>query len=276
MYVLVLFCTAVLLLYRKYWKLCIPILLCSFLSLYVVEDIYMMQKSIEPGQAGEVLSVPLQQTARYVKEHYEDITEDEMEILSHMFGVEVAQLANLYHPELSDPIKAEFMKHPTSEDMKLYFQVWFAQLTRHPDTYIQAYLNHVYGWFYPDREDFWEGIGRYYIGNAQHWQDGYLDMKFAIDNRELRDMLEQEAYYLKRMPLFGMLYSCGFHNWILTGCVVYLLAHKKYREILILIPSLLTVLVCLVSPVDSYVRYMLPVMAALPINIAWCRYSYDN
>ena len=42
---------------------------------------------------------------------------------------------------------------------------------------------------------------------------------------------------------------------------------------LILVPSILTVLVCLVSPVDAYIRYMLPVMAAMPVNIAWCYYA---
>ncbi len=73
--------------------------------------------------------------------------------------------------------------------------------------------------------------------------------------------------------MIGMLYSCGFHNYILIACAVFLLAQKRYREMLVLVPSILTMLVCLVSPVDAYIRYMLPVMAAMPVNIAWCHYA---
>lgn len=272
-YVLVLFSAAFLLMYWKYWKVCFVLLLCSFLSLSLVKNLYTIPKGIAEGPKREMLSVPLQQTARYVKEHYDDITDDEMAVLSQVFQVDVAQLAELYNPELSDPVKAQFIDFPTGEELKQYFQVWFAQLTRHPDTYIQAFLNHVYGYFYPDREDFWEGIGNYYIGNAQHWQDGYLDIRFGMEYRELRDLYEQTARYLKRIPMIGMLYSCGFQNFVLLGCAIYLLSHKRYRELVVLVPCLLTVLICLVSPVDAFVRYMLPIMAALPVNIAWCHYA---
>ena len=264
---------ALLLLYRKYWKICVLSVLCIFLSRYAVQNFYTEPKEILPGPLKEALSVPLQQTARYAKEHYEEITDEEMDVLSWMFNGKVEQLGELYNPEISDPVKSQFISYPETEDLKAYFEVWFAQLCKHPDTYIQAWLNHTYGYFYPNREQFWDVIGRYYIANAQHWQDGHLDMEFAMEYRELRDMFEQEANVVNRLPLVGMLYSCGFHNYILIGCITFLLARKKYKELIILTPSILTVLVCLVSPVDAYIRYMLPVMAALPINIAWCFYA---
>lgn len=273
-YVLLLFCIVLILLYRRYWRLCIPILSSLFLTCFFVQNIYMVQKGIESGGIGEALSIPLQQTARYAKEHYDDITEEEMMLLSYICQKDMQSLGEAYNPELSDPVKASFLPHPTSEELASYFKVWFSQLIRHPDTYIQAFLNHVYGYFYPNREDFWEGIGRYSLFQGkQYWDDGVLNYKFVVEDRKFRDMFEQGAYWVKRLPLIGMLYSCGFHNYILIACTVFLLAHKKYREMLVLVPSILTVLVCLVSPVDAYIRYMLPVMAAMPVNIAWCRYA---
>lgn len=272
-YVMILIMAALLLLYRKYWKIGVLAVLCIFLSRYVIENVYIIPKGILPVQVRETLSIPLQQTARYVKEHYDEITEEEMAVLSQVFNVEVAQLAKLYNPELSDPVKEKLQDYPTGEDLKAYFGVWFAQLCKHPDTYVQAWFNHIYGYFYPNREQFWEGIGRYYIGSVQYYWDDYLEMEFAIEYRELRDMFEQEAYVVNRLPLVGMLYSCGFHNYILIGCITFLLARKKYKELIVLTPSILTVLVCLVSPVDAYIRYMLPVMVALPVNIAWCFYA---
>lgn len=267
-YILILFGMAILVAYRKFWKLCIPIMLSIFLSLGVVDGIYMRQKDILPGPVREVLSIPLQQTARYIKEHPEDITEEERDVLAYMFNVDVAQLAELYNPEISDPVKGHFLEQPSSEELKRYFEVWFSQLRKHPDTYIQACLNHIYGYFYPDREDFWEGVGCYYIANEH--RDDYLDVEFAMEYKELRNLFKQEAYLVKQLPVIGMLYSCGFHNYILICCVVYLLAKKRYRETVILVPCVLAVLVCLVSPVNAFIRYMLPVMAVLPLNIAWC------
>ena len=273
-YVLVLFCGTLVLAYRKYWKLCIPILLSLFLSCYLVQNIYMVQKGIASGEIGETLSIPLQQTARYAREHYEDITEEEMEILTHLFQKDMNTLAEVYDPEKSDPVKAGFLPHPTSEELASYFRVWCAQLVRHPDTYIQAFLNHIYGYFYPNREEYGNRIGYYSLFQGkQYWDDGVLNYKFMVEDRKVRDMFEQGAYWVERLPLIGMLYSCGFHNYILIACAVFLLAQKRYREMLVLVPSILTMLVCLVSPVDAYIRYMLPVMAAMPVNIAWCHYA---
>jgi hypothetical protein len=278
-YVLILFCIIALAAYFRYWKVYVLILV-SALGVLSMEKIYMAQKDIPSGPIREMFSIPLQQTARYVKEHYEDITEEEMEVLSHMFRVEVAELSALYNPDISDPIKEEFLRNPTAQELSDYFRVWFGQFWKHPDTYIQAFLHHTYGYFYPNREAYFEGIGYYYIGNEQHWQDGYLDMEFAVKYQELRDMYEQGGYYWKRAPVVGMLYSCGFQNYILIGCMVYLLAHKKYRELAALAPALLTMLVCLASPVDAYLRYMLPVVAAMPLNVGWChacgRHSGDE
>ncbi len=273
-YVLVVFCGLLVVIYRKYWKVCVPILLSLVVSCYMVENIYMVQKGIASGGVGEALSIPLQQTARYARDHYDDITEEEMEILTHICQMDMQTFGEVYNPEISDPVKAGFIAHPTMEELTSYFKVWFAQLMRHPDTYIQAFLNHVYGYFYPNREDFWEGIGHYGLFQGkQYWDDGVLNYKFMVKDRKARDLFEQGAHWVKRLPLIGMLYSCGFHNYILIACIVFLLANKRYRDMLILVPSILTVLVCLVSPVDAYIRYMLPVMAAMPVNIAWCYYA---
>lgn len=272
LHVMVLFILTVLILYRKYWKMCAVWALATFLCFFSVEGILMEQYSIQPGPVKEMLSIPLQQTARYVREHYDEITEEEMTVLSQMFTVEVDQLAELYNPEISDPVKMYFVDDPSAEELQAYFKVWFTQLRKHPDTYIQAYLNHTYGYFYPDRETFQETIGRYYISPGYHYRykDDYIEMEFAIKNTEWRNFFIKEADLVFNIPLVGMLYSCGFHNYILICCMVYLLANKRYRELAVLAPSVLTVLICLISPVDAYLRYMLPVMAVMPLNIAWC------
>ena len=256
--------------YRKYWKMYLAGLLVCFLLIFVVEDIYMPKNQIEEGPIGEMLSIPLQQTARYIREHYEEITREEREVLESLFSMELEQLAEVYKEEISDPVKENFVRHPTGEQLKQYFEVWFRQFLKHPGTYIQAALNHLYGYFYPDRTSFWGNPGVFYIGNVDHWQDGYLDIEFGMENSEGRDFLRCATYLIMKLPVVGMVYSCGLQGFILMGSVLYLLYCRKWREFVLLLPGICVFLICLVSPVNAYYRYMLPIVVVLPLTLAVC------
>ena len=50
-----------------------------------------------------MFSVPFQQTARYVKEHSEEITTEEAEAIRGILDFD--HLAELYNPEISDAVK---------------------------------------------------------------------------------------------------------------------------------------------------------------------------
>ena len=57
---------------------------------------------------------------------------------------------------------------------------------------------------------------------------------------------------------------------LLISCVICLCAQKRKKEILFMVPVLLVFLVCLLSPVNGEIRYMLPIMLMLPLDVAWC------
>ena len=124
------------------------------ISFYGVNTVYAEKKGITEGEIGEALSIPIQQTARYLREHMAEVTPEERSILEEVFLVSPEELVELYNPEVSDPVKAEFVGQPTEEQLKNYFRVWLQQLKKHPDTYIQAFLNHTYGYCYPEKEEF--------------------------------------------------------------------------------------------------------------------------
>lgn len=268
-HVLLLSAVMALILNRKYWKLHLCSLVCALLAIFVAEGIFMPVNNIAKGSEREMMSIPLQATARYLKYHMDELTEEEREVLEDLFNVELSVVANDYNPELSDPVKGVFEYHPTKKQFEAYFKLWFEQFKKHPATYIQAVLNHTYGYFYPDREDFWDDLGYYNFGINGYWNDGYMEFKFGIEDSSLRDFYERGAYTLHDMPLLGMLYSCGFHNYILIGCILGLLSIKQGKNCFVFVPGVATVLVCLVSPVDAFMRYMFPVIVCLPIHIFW-------
>ena len=68
----------------------------------------------------EALSVCFQQTARYVKYHGDEVTQEEEEAIKKVLNYK--DIGNLYDPNLSDPVKKTFKTESTSEDLKNYFK----------------------------------------------------------------------------------------------------------------------------------------------------------
>lgn len=269
-YVLALSLLAVLLCCRRHWKLTAVGFGVCILLLVAQEAVFMPYYGIGKGPAGEMLSVPLQQTARYLHEHFDEVTEEEAAVLQAGFDVELSALAQKYNPEISDPVKSHFLDNPDSEYLKKYAGVWLAQLKKHPDTYVQAFFNQIYGYFYLDCPNFGDYLTVTYIGNSDHWEDGYLDMRFTVRNGVLREFLRHVIYTVEKMPVLSLFYGCGIYTYLLLGLIGYLFARKKGRAVCVLAPGVCVLLICMVSPVNGYLRYMMPVMAALPVGGAWC------
>ena len=105
---------------------------------------------VAPGSRCEMLSVPFQQTARYLREYPDDVTASEKKAINRILDYDV--LAEKYNPELSDPVKITFRFRDNDDDPKLdgymkdYFKAWFAMFRRHPGVYIQATLNNIYSY----------------------------------------------------------------------------------------------------------------------------------
>lgn len=254
-------------LYRKYWKLFLGGA-CVCLALVGVQNLYMSHFQISPGEIGEALSIPLQQTARYLKEHYDEITEEEADVLKRGFAVPLEEVGQSYNPMISDPVKANFIAAPDVSYIKEYFSVWFHQMIKHPDTYVQAFINHIYGYFYPNVHTY-VYIAFFNFGNSDHWQDGYLDIEFAMDSPYVRQILEHTVYLAEKLPVVSLLLSTGFYVYVLLGELVFL-TRRNRRAIAVLIPSLCVVLICMACPVNGSLHYLMPVMATTPVTLAWC------
>lgn len=230
----------------------------------------MESRNIPRGSVREALTIPLQQTARYVKEHYEEITPEEVQILQEGFSVKLTELANLYTPEVSDPVKGVFALYPDTNYLKAYFHVWAQQMLKHPDTYIQAFFNQTYGYFYPDKESLHDEIGVFSIEDPLRPHGEYMNLTFGIKNGLGRRLLIIYAHLMKVIPVIGMLYSPGMYTFILLGCMVFLMANKKWRELVVYIPGLCVLFICIASPVTACLRYALPNIVSFPLYLAWC------
>ncbi len=211
---------------------------------------------ITPGSIRETLSIPFQQTARYVKEHKNEVTKKEKNVIDKVLGYD--DLADRYKPEIADPVKNDFNKDSTKNDLNNYFKTWLKQLKKHPITYVEATINNTYGYFYPAKTN-------WYIYTKYNPTINEYGFNYNFNNlNTLRDILSSFGKIFPYIPIIGLIVNIGFSTWIILFMLSYLIYKKKYKELIYLIPSLIVLLVCVASPVNTYFRYALPNIFALP------------
>ncbi len=103
------------------------------------EEFLMFHYNIQNGSIREALSLPFQQTARYITEYGDEVTDEEKKAIDAILDYD--SLAEKYDPRISDPVKNTFRKDSTKEDLINYFKVWLQQIKKHTLTYFKATMN---------------------------------------------------------------------------------------------------------------------------------------
>lgn len=255
---------------EKRQKLILILVLLSTILVYEAHNkILLPALHITNGSVREVLSIPFQQTARYVKYYPNTITKEDQQVIDKILNYDT--LATRYKPNISDPVKNEFNKETTTQDLIAYFKVWLKYLFRHPGVYIDATINNVYGYFYPNTSNWYV-----YYNYDERLIESYLDYHYNNLNIT-RNILSSYAVSFPYIPVLGSIVNIGFVVWIyiiLLG--VFITEHKK-QLIALLIPALTLVLILVAGPVNTYFRYVFPIVLTLPLilNIAYIELKKD-
>ncbi len=226
---------------------------------YILPSFHITQTSVR-----EVLSIPFQQTARYVKYYGDEVTLEEKMAIDKILDYDT--IASRYNPQKSDPVKNEYNRFASNEDLKKYFEVWFKEFKKHPDVYVASTLNNTYGYYYPSSNwyvysNFNKLLNDY--GFDYHYNSHYI----------LRAVLSVWAIIFPYIPFVGMIVNIGFSTWLLLFMIGYLIYRKKYRDVCVFIPMIIVFLVCLASPVNTYFRYAMPNIFAMPLALGIFRKS---
>lgn len=216
---------------------------------------------VAEGPFAEVMSIPFQQTARYVRDYPDDVTAEEAETIAAVIDYE--NLGTLYDPDLSDPVKGTFTGD--KEALSPYLKTWLAQFLRHPDAYLQATINNIYGFFYPNTENFVFYNSLINISEVQ-----FQDCTALVP---LRSALSYCVKLFESFPLTMPLSNTGFQMWIAIYLAAFaLFGCKDKRYAFVVLPSLIGIAVCAASPTFflNGVRYALPVIYANPLLLSLC------
>lgn len=227
---------------------------------------FILTKSVFPalgyraGGKEEMLALPFQQTARYIRDHGKDISLQEKTSINKVLPFD--SIASKYRPEFSDPVKNRYKltgKETEMTDLADYLKTWFNMFFKHPGTYLQAamgnsYLYYAFTNFHPAVPSrLWEGYdAKIYVNQAQ-W------------SFPLRQLFNTAYSVFWTVPFIFILYSCPFYTWLILLVCTYYLSRGRLRPLIALAPLVINILVCMASPVNGMFRYFLPVVAAMPL-----------
>ena len=220
---------------------------------------------IEQTNIREALSVPMQQSARYIAEYGDEVTEDEREVLESFFN-DYDNIPNVYEPFCADAVKNTVFVE--KEELPRYFATWFKMGLKHPGVYIDAFMCLNYGYFAPVEQNA-EANGD--MPNQEH--DAIMsqlnDMGTdGTQNTESIGILKSLIYINMVFPIIRYLTMPGIYMWLMIVLTAIILKCKSHKGYVILIPNIINLLVCLASPLCNGMRYELPVVLSMPLIMA--------
>lgn len=240
--------------------LCFSILYSGILSLC----------SVTHGSIREMLSVPFQQTARYVKYHEEELTEEQKQAIDKV--LDYSSLSIRYNVNLSDAVKSSYKEDASTEDLIRYFKAWFEMLKKHPGTYIQATMNNYYSYFYP--------VGRTlrnfnfdtsaYSMDTTNENVAPLGMRFYYPKslESYRNAYEKIRDSVAAFPLIAIFMLPAAYTWTLILLFFYSLRKESKNAVaFLIIPCMIVLVCCLLGPCNGHYggRYLYPVIMSMPL-----------
>jgi hypothetical protein len=214
---------------------------------------------VEPGPAREPFAVPIQQIARVVAGHEAELTGDQRATVGQLFaGLDgTSGVAQAYDPRWADPVKDtiddQWFRSHRSDVLKL----WFDLGRQHPGEYLAGFLAQNFGYWYPEA----------YNWNFDLYQSGTgvgLTGEMSLAPK-LRGAIMHSGFYNPRpLAVISMLFSIAFLTGLVALAAVVAWLRGNRRVLLVLLPSLVVYLTCLVSPVFAEYRYAFPYLQLVP------------
>ncbi len=224
------------------------------------------------GDAKEALSVPLQQIARVVTLHEEEIDPDLRADLYDLFDREAIFH---YEPWLVDQIKGGFSTEKYEGDKLRFWKIWGKLLMTYPGEYFKAFLDNsagawnildethakVYG-YRPEN-----GLGYLRSDFSYSEYEGYLggevrqNCHFAAGKEWYEKLLIQNHY--QDLPVIRYLFSPALYNYLLLLLFLWSAFSKKRRELLPVLLPVMTLSFSIFFGPGILVRYLYPVMCSV-------------
>lgn len=255
---------------KKEWIRAAAFLLAPVLAANLLTVAMTARYDIERGSIREALSLPFQQTARYLLECGNEVTAEEEEAIRAVLDYD--HLAEWYSPVISDPVKGTYKDTATTKDLLRYLAVWAKMFFKHPMIYIKATMNQNYYLLYPFVEN-----GTMYVETLP-WNAGELIDKIngglgisepgALQN--YRTTMNGICGSCFSLPVIGMLSHQAPYCILMILLIVFAIHKKRWRLIVAIFPVVLSAIIVVLAPmIQGDPRYAFPIIYSMPILLAY-------
>lgn len=232
-------------------RLALVLIVMPILVSKLIDGGLMVATKADKGSAIEALSVPLQQSARYLQLYKDELTDEEITIYNNTF-VDYREAAAAYDPDLADPVKtfAYYGKEKGTLSLSSYLSIWFKDFFKHPVVYFEAFFAHIYGWFDPA------------IANAPRYE--VEESVFGTGLSVPQKIVLFYYRFAERITPLNVLQNVGIYTWLLFILLRILKDENKNIRCLTA-PLVVSLLICMASPCFyGHPRYAFPYMFTLP------------
>ncbi len=224
---------------------------------------------IRKGSIKEMLSIPLQQTARCAKYLADSLSEEEKAEILDLFDFDsLEEMGAAYDPSLVDYIKFRFPEQVDDETLSRYLRLWASMGKKYPATYVNAFINNYFEYVYPGcifmqcsyewSETCFHRVNEK-IGSDFHYPEALGAWRTGLEDLRER-IFENWPFRLLNMP--------GMTTWILMIWAAWLIYSQKYDMMMLTVPLFAVMLICFASPCNGYYcRYQYPLLACIPWGI---------
>ncbi len=212
----------------------------------------------------EMLSLPFQQTARYVRDYGDEVTAEEREAISAVLDYE--QLPDLYLEFSADPVKTTYHAQST-EELADYLKTWAVQFLKHPLCYLEATWNQNYYLFMPDidhivyNKDYHAGEEIFFGTQMEQ------EIRFHIPDKMqgLASIAVSLYTLLSRLPVIGMLNNVAFYVIGMFAVLLFMVHDRAGKRMVVMLPLLVSFLFLILGPqIYNQPRYAFPIIYSMP------------
>lgn len=268
---------------KKLWRKFLLILGAAFVSGNLLLSFLFSVTGAQQGDKREMLSMPIQQFARTMLYHggVGTLPEDdntmspEDKALINDFILNEAYRD--YRPEISDPVKRHTNTYVARYRLKDFAKTYFRLLARYPGDFVNAALAVNAGWLSPfdeshaiiNQQTEEKGLG--YVQTRQldselNPRGIYKESKWEWLHEKMENWADSNGYL--RIPVLKYLFMPGIWLWLLLFFAAYLVLHRQYGRCIPLVFLAGYYGTLFLGPAVQ-LRYIYPVMAALPFVIAF-------
>ena len=266
---------------RNNKKLILVPIASSAILMLLVMPAFMHITHATPGEKREMLSLPFQMTARYVKDHADEVTDEEYAAIDQL--LDMSTLAQRYEHTCSDAVKDK-TKEVGIRGYVEYGKAWLAQGLKHPETYVTALNCMMSGWF---------SWTEYAPLMDMSWHS-QLDSAYIPESATTRDISAGTAqaytetiHNLYANSMLQLFHTFAFWATLIPAFILCTVCRKQAKKggsvrfWVAILPSFLALVCgCWLAPVSTAgmegYRYLFPLTYTAPLMIAWCLFMYKN